>query len=283
MVKSPRRRTRGPHAARQSTDAQSAPPESRELLRRSTIQPPVTPPPRQAGDSRYFLLLVGLFIGGILAVAWELGVDDVKTPTTADAATGKNESKTSQRKTAKTHPPARSRRPTRRPQPAPPVAKHEKQNDDEQRRNNSTLYRPGPLTRSITPRDRYSAPDPAPSKTPDVCVDRVLVGGELIAAGLFDESTVEQEQDRSKYFVCFELSWAADSKLAYKSPNCQDFRLEDALGQEYEPLCDLKGLRPARPESGRSALRVVFAVFNDSAPERLLFRNADGEFVPLSE
>lgn len=284
MARSPNTpRHREPRAERSVADPRAAVPRPREREAPPERPNKPPPPPPAAPDARYLLLVIGLCLGGVAAVAWELSVDDAGSPSRAAAAATQptdpepdgapSNSRTAAR-------PARDPQSTQRLRPVPVNNSAENQVVRGPDRAEPLPQRTGPLTTSSTPRRRTR-----PASRVDVeelCVDRVLVGGEIIAAGLLDEPTVEEEQDHSKYFVCFELSWPDEPK-AVTPPRCEDFRVEDAKGETYEPLCDLKGVRAAAHPKGRGAIRVVFAVFNDSAPERLLYRGDDGRFVPLPD
>jgi hypothetical protein len=283
MARSPNTpRHREPRAERSAAEARSAAPRPREREAPPERPNRPQPPPPSAPDARYLLLVIGLCLGGVAAVCWELSVDEM-TPKKAAAASRADEPEKSG-KQAGSRTATRTARETPKPQrptPAPAASVATDHVQASPAHDEAVPERTGPLTTSSTPRRQRTRPPPRVAPD-ELCVDRVLVGGELITAGLLAESAVDQEQDHSKYFVCFDLSWS-DEPRAVMPAKCEDFRVEDAKGESYEPICDLRGLRPAARTKGRGCIRVVFAVFNDSAPERLLYRNAEGKFVPLPD
>lgn len=211
-------------------------------------------PAARAADGRYVLLGIGLLIGGVLALGWELSVPDEHSSREAAAST-----RAAARRKAEPIKPLETL-----PSPAHILARL--------------------LASAMPPMDAMPRPQtPARLRPEQLRVERVLVGGELVADGLLSPTIIEREQDRSRYLVYFELAALAEPDRATSLPACDEFRLDDREGAVYEPLCNLTGLRPARPVDGRAPVQLVFAVYNDSAPARLLYRGDTGEFAPLPD
>jgi hypothetical protein len=112
---------------------------------------------------------------------------------------------------------------------------------------------------------------------------RVLVGEDVIAAGILSESAVEEHAKHDKYIVYLEFSFTNDTSAGRRTVSCRDFRLEDNGGLIYSPLQSSDYLSaelgPAKTASGGFA----FALYNDSAPARLLYRTGGERFIPLPE
>jgi hypothetical protein len=111
-----------------------------------------------------------------------------------------------------------------------------------------------------------------------VTIGRLLVGAEVLRAGLVKETQARELARSDRYLVYFGLSVAgANGRATY-----EDFRLEDASGLIYKPLRTRDALgTDGAPSAGAGG--VAFAVYNDSAPARLLVRAGGERFVALPE
>jgi hypothetical protein len=118
---------------------------------------------------------------------------------------------------------------------------------------------------------------PAAIAPGSVKVTRILVGADAQRAGVLDESLVREHADSDRYLVYFGLALdqagGAGQRLTYT-----DFRLEDASGLIYSPLRPRDALNGQATSGG-----VAFAVYNDSAPARLLVRVGGERFAPLPD
>ena len=114
-------------------------------------------------------------------------------------------------------------------------------------------------------------------------LNRVLVGEEVVTSGVFRESALDEQAKHGKYVVYFELSIGNRARRRNLTVSFQDFRLEDSAGLIYSPLriadCLSATLEPGKTARGG----VAFAVYNDGAPARLLFRTGKESFAPLPE
>lgn len=125
--------------------------------------------------------------------------------------------------------------------------------------------------------------DPDIQRDFEVRIRRILVGADVAAAAVIDEPELRKHERSGRYLVYFELSVTNRSKRGVPRISHEDFRLEDGKGMIYSPL------RPRNPLSGRlgpgetARGGVAFAVYNDSAPARLLIRTGPETFHSLPE
>lgn len=253
-------------------------------LAMNTVEP--RPLPRQPTDPpddnpTVKMLIMGLLFGAASGILWEYKAATDAVPQSASAAT-ETPTASAAADGART-----SKRPTRpfnnvRPFAEPVAVSRGNANSPPTPQFQNAVPQRNLYAQPQTPPPSGAAPaynrQPAvrqPMDTRDIRVSRVFVGGELISAGIVSESYIKKQQGKSRYVVCFEVSAGAALR-------CEDFRLEDREGTAYDPLCNLDGRSAGAASNGRSMLRVAFAVFNDSAPERLLYRSSDGRFAPVS-
>lgn len=111
---------------------------------------------------------------------------------------------------------------------------------------------------------------------------RILIGQEAIAVGALPESTLEKHAKHNKYLVYFELSFTNLGEQS-RHVNSVDFRLEDSNGFIYSPLRSRDDLSDEIVAGKTAQGGVAFAVYNDSAPARLLYRTGPERFTPLPE
>jgi hypothetical protein len=125
--------------------------------------------------------------------------------------------------------------------------------------------------------------DPDIQRDFEVSIRRILVGADVIAAAVIDEPVLREHERSARYVVYFDLSVTNRSKRGVPRISHEDFRLEDGKGMIYSPL------RTRNPLSGRlgpdetARGGVAFAVYNDSAPARLLIRTGAETFHSLPE
>ena len=101
-----------------------------------------------------------------------------------------------------------------------------------------------------------------------------------MAARVIPESVFKEHEEHSKYLVYFELSTTGADASAAPMLHGEDFRLEDNEGAIYSPLTDAQDRLSSSAAIGHT--RIIFAVYNDSSPARLLYRTTAGEFVPVA-
>jgi len=144
--------------------------------------------------------------------------------------------------------------------------------------------RPPKPTRSEPQRSdqasRQDAPEPGPI---DVRIERILVGGEALAAGVVDESLLNTHAKTDKYVVYFTLQVSPAGTRGTRRISFEDFRLEDRSGLIYTPLSTRDRLSATLGAGETARGGVAFAVYNDSAPARLLLRTGADSFTPLPE
>jgi hypothetical protein len=110
-----------------------------------------------------------------------------------------------------------------------------------------------------------------------------LVGQHVIAAGVIDESVLDAEEGHEKYLVYLDLSVTNRDDRRGCQFSHEDLRLQGTKGLVYTPLRPRDGLR-ADLHAGETARGgVAFAIYNDSAPARLLYRTGPDSFAPLPE
>ena len=123
--------------------------------------------------------------------------------------------------------------------------------------------------------------DPDTQRDFEVRIRRILVGADVAAAAVIDEPELRKHERGGRYVVYFDLSVTNQGKSAAPRISHDDFRLEDGKGMMYSPLKprnSLSGrLEPAETARGG----VAFAVYNDSAPARLLIRTGAETFQSL--
>ena len=112
---------------------------------------------------------------------------------------------------------------------------------------------------------------------------RFLVGQQVVAAGVIDESVLNDEEGHGKYLVYLDLSVTNQDDRRGCRFGHEDLRLQGSKGLVYTPVRPRDGLR-ATLEAGETARGgVAFAVYNDSAPARLLYRTGPDSFAPIPE
>jgi hypothetical protein len=114
-------------------------------------------------------------------------------------------------------------------------------------------------------------------------LDRILVGEDVITNGVLPEATLEEHAQHSKYVVYLELSVTTEGADRGQRVSHQDFRLEDTEGLIYTPIQSSNPLLAEPDVGGAACIGVAFAVYNDSAPARLLYRTGEETFLPLPE
>ena len=105
----------------------------------------------------------------------------------------------------------------------------------------------------------------------------------MVGNGLFRESTLDEQAKHGKYVVYFELSITSQVQRGNVSVSFQDFRLEDSAGLIYSPMRTSDSLSANLAPGKTAGGGVAFAVYNDGAPARLLFRTGEESFTPLPE
>ena len=114
-----------------------------------------------------------------------------------------------------------------------------------------------------------------------VRVKRMVVGAEPIAAGLVTESMADEHAKHDKYLIHLSVCVTNTSTHQTHQTDYRDFKLEDDAGLIYAPLHPNDAIS-ADIHPGKTACGgVAFAVFNDSAPARLLYRTGSGTYTPL--
>lgn len=114
-------------------------------------------------------------------------------------------------------------------------------------------------------------------------LNRILVGEEVVTKGVFRDSTLDEQAKHGKYVVYFELSITSQERRQNISVSFQDFRLEDSAGLIYSPIHTSDRLSATLAPGKTARGGVAFAVYNDGAPARLLFRTGGESFTPLPE
>lgn len=145
--------------------------------------------------------------------------------------------------------------------------------------------------RSVRPSRDTRRQGAAPSNVPpadqnrpcQIRLKRILVGEEVLTNRVFPESALDEQAKHGKYVVYFELSISNQAQRSDLTVSFRDFRLEDSAGLIYSPLrtddCLSAILEPGKTARGG----VAFAMYNDAAPARLLFRTGQESFTPLPE
>lgn len=155
----------------------------------------------------------------------------------------------------------------------------------DQRSNRPARSDQGPVRRPASRRQasRAVVRDPETQRDFEVRIRRILVGADVAAATVIDEPELRKHERSGRYVVYFDLSVTNRAKSGAPRISHEDFRLEDGKGMIYSPL------KPRNPLSGRLAPAetarggVAFAVYNDSAPARLLIRTGAETFQSLPE
>ncbi len=127
------------------------------------------------------------------------------------------------------------------------------------------------------PQSRSSrASQRAYSSAGDVHIHRVLVGGQVLDAGVVSQAVFREHDRGDRYLVYFDID------VDIPGVRYEDFRLEDGKGLIYEPIRTHDALG-SRNVDGASRGGVAFAVFNDAAPARLLRRSGPDSFAALPQ
>jgi hypothetical protein len=126
-------------------------------------------------------------------------------------------------------------------------------------------------------------PPAAANRRCQIRLNRILVGEELVTNGVFEESTLDEQAKHGKYVVYFELSVTSQEQRQNISVSFKDFRLEDGAGLIYAPIGTNDRLSAVLAPGKSARGGVAFAVYNDGAPARLLFRTGEESFTPLPE
>lgn len=156
--------------------------------------------------------------------------------------------------------------------------------------------KPDRLTRNVSrlaeTRPRKQATTSVPATRPATATGRSLpirvvdvhVGADVVALGIVPEATLNQHAQSGKYLVYFELALtntaAADADA--RPVRFRDFQLQDRQGLLYSPLEPASAPSAALPPGQTRRSGVVFAVYDDSAPARLLYKTAAEGYIPLS-
>jgi hypothetical protein len=127
------------------------------------------------------------------------------------------------------------------------------------------------------------APAVARNRRCQIHLNRILVGEEVVTKGVFRDSTLDEQAKHGKYVVYFELSIRSQERRQNISVSFQDFRLEDSAGLIYAPIHTNDRLSATLAPGKTARGGVAFAVYNDGAPARLLFRTGEELFTPLPE
>lgn len=117
--------------------------------------------------------------------------------------------------------------------------------------------------------------------TVQVRVNGILVGGQVSAAGVVSEAELDKQAKHDRYVVYFDLSVTNVVQRGVTRVSYEDFRLEDRKGLIYVPLPPKGALGAAVAPQQTVRGGVAFAVYNDSAPERLLIRTGPETFSAL--
>jgi hypothetical protein len=112
---------------------------------------------------------------------------------------------------------------------------------------------------------------------------RFLVGQQVLAAGVIDESVLSAEEDHGRYIVYLDLSVTNQDEERGCRFSHEDLRLQGSKGLVYTPVRPRDGLSADLGAGQTARGGVAFAVYNDSAPARLLYRTGPDSFVPLPE
>ncbi len=224
-------------------------------------------------DSRHMLGGLGLLVGASAAMMWELKTMPAVMPepaaVTSDGETDESLAAAGEYAAEPTAEDQTAPDPTILAETADGPAADAEPPDEEARSSTQPAEPESP--------PRAAVPPPATIDPARIRIKRVLVGGELVAAGIVPEAVLVEQEAHSKYIICFEIATTRDEHPAAALPRCEDFRLEDDQGVIAAPLAEVSSRRAAAPEH----TRVFFAIYNDSAPARLLYRTADGAFRPL--
>lgn len=173
----------------------------------------------------------------------------------------------------------------RRPAPVVSAPENVNYSSPAQRASRPAAPRTAKSSPAITPSGaaaRPAAPQPASAGSaagggpaPAVKIHRILVGAAALQANVLPPEVARAQADADRYVVYFQLSVSGPShtRVTYA-----DFRLEDASGLIYNPLRTRDALGEAPGGSG-----VAFAVYNDSAPARLMVRTGGDRFVALPD
>ena len=146
------------------------------------------------------------------------------------------------------------------------------------------------VSRLAETRPREQAASPAPVTRPTAATGRSLpvrvvdvhVGADVVALGIVPEATLNQHAKSEKYLVYFELALTNTAAADARPVRFRDFQLQDRQGLLYSPLEPASAPSAAVPPGQTRRSGVVFAVYNDSAPARLLYKTAAGVYIPLS-
>lgn len=154
--------------------------------------------------------------------------------------------------------------------------------NDSEKRVGKRPARPPRETRS---REAATAdvPPAARNRLCQIRLNRILVGEEVVTNGVIRESTLDEQAKHGKYVVYFELSITSQAQRSNVSVSFQDFRLEDGAGLIYSPILTNDRLSAILGPGKTARGGVAFAVYNDGAPARLLFRTGEESFTPLPE
>ena len=165
------------------------------------------------------------------------------------------------------------------------------QEPDRLKRDVSRLAETRPRKQAATPAPAAPPPTaPAPATRPATATGRSLsirvvdvhVGADVVALGIVPEATLNQHAKSEKYLVYFELALTNTAAADARPVRFRDFQLQDRQGLLYSPLEPASAPSVAVPPGQTRRSGVVFAVYDDSAPARLLYKTAAGVYVPLS-
>ncbi len=141
---------------------------------------------------------------------------------------------------------------------------------------------PTPVTPPPTAQATVTQPTAETGSSLAVRVAEVRVGAEVVALGIVPEATLNQHAKSGKYLVYFELALTNTAAADARQVRFRDFQLQDRQGLLYSPL-EPAGTPSAELPPGQTRRSgVVFAVYDDSAPARLLYQTAAGAYIPLS-
>lgn len=234
-------------------------------------------------ENRSVLGVLGLLVGASIAMVWELKSAPTTVPQPVAAALTEEPDQAATESDPWMHAPAVAQTYEKRISLQFDAADETRskrvstaQNDQMNRPPEEPVFSP-PATAPAMPAGQTPASTTPRIEPEHLRISSVLVGGELIAAGLLPDSVLDDQEKHSKYIICFVMMTAEGQVPESARPRWDDFRLEDDHGVIASPLSEVQD-KIAQP-AGHSL--VFFAIYNDSAPARLLYRTADDRFRPL--
>ena len=167
--------------------------------------------------------------------------------------------------------------------------------------NSSLAHKPEQSTRpSQTGKPEHAGPsvDSAPAASPpmpssvhptepypslEFRLHRFLVGQQVLAAGVIDESVLSAEESHGRYIVYLDLSVTNQDKKRGCRFSHESLRLLGTKGLVYMPVRPRDGLMADLGAGQTTRGGVAFALYNDSAPAGLLYRTGPDSFARLPE